>query len=266
MGRFYLFLISLLLVFSFLTPQALAVHKYHCGDQKPGSASILTSATPADKAVALTWIEAADPISHYVLAYGTSPTEILYGSPDIGGKGTTKYTVSQLTNGVKYYFWIRAVNGCKPGKLSNKLSATAGVKGNTSRAFNLSIYKGVSAVSTTAASQKKKDTAPLLVKSSTCSSCIGWQLLLAEASLLLVYFYFSARRSSLKQILSILIPIATYILFLKINGGCSKNVFFCKYFLQLDVIIFMLIAIAAKYHVPQKIVSFEHKIQTDKSI
>ena len=113
----------------FFAPQALnQVSANHCTDPKPNSAPILTGAVAGEDSVTLAWIEAQDPVTYYLVAYGRSKTEIEYGNPNIGGRGTTAYTVGGLTRGIKYYFKVRAVNGCKPGKFSNKLSAVPGFR------------------------------------------------------------------------------------------------------------------------------------------
>lgn len=95
-----------------------------CGDTPPGSAPTLLSATPGLNFVILTWLEAADPVSYYLVAYGTSPGSLQFGNPDIGGKGTTSYIISGLSGGTIYYFRVRGGNGCAPGDFSNELSAT----------------------------------------------------------------------------------------------------------------------------------------------
>jgi len=95
-----------------------------CGDTKPGSAPTLLSATAGFNSVTLTWSAAADPISYYLVAYGTTPGSLQYGNPNIGGKGMTSFTVSNLSGGTRYYFRIRAGNGCMPGDYSNELGVT----------------------------------------------------------------------------------------------------------------------------------------------
>ena len=60
------------------------------------------------------------------------------------------------------------------------------------------------------------------------------------------YLYLTGKVTFLKQIFSMAIPIVMYILFWKINGQCFSEGFFCKYFLQLNVIIFIVIVIVYK--------------------
>lgn len=96
-----------------------------CSDTKPGSAPTLLSAIGGVNSVTLKWTEAIDPLTYYLVTYGTKPGAQTYGNPNIGGKGTTGYTVSGLSGGITYYFRVRAGNGCAPGDFSNEISAAA---------------------------------------------------------------------------------------------------------------------------------------------
>ena len=87
----------------------------------------LTDATSAGAhSITLTWTDAANPVSYYLVSYGLSSGNYIYGNPNIGGQGTTSYTVGGLNTGTKYYFVIRAGNGCAPGNYSNEMSAVPG--------------------------------------------------------------------------------------------------------------------------------------------
>lgn len=94
-----------------------------CSSTKPGSAPTITSAKPGTNSVTLTWTKAQDPVTHYYVVYGTSAGKEQYGSPNIGNKDTTTYTVRNLSGGTTYYFRIAAVNNCMPGNYSNEVSA-----------------------------------------------------------------------------------------------------------------------------------------------
>jgi len=98
-----------------------------CTDAAPGGTAKLTSAVSAGPhSITLTWTDAPNPVSYYLLSYGLSSGNYMYGNPNIGGQGTTSYTVGSLATGTKYYFAIRAGNGCSPGNYSNEVFAVAG--------------------------------------------------------------------------------------------------------------------------------------------
>ncbi|KKR70654.1 MAG: endoglucanase-like protein, nonfunctional [Candidatus Woesebacteria bacterium GW2011_GWA2_40_7b] len=95
----------------------------NCNDTKPGSAPVLTGAFGGVNSVTLHWTEASDPVSYYLVTYGASSGAQTYGNPNVGGKGTTSYTVSGLSGGRTYFFKVRAGNGCAPGDFSNEVFA-----------------------------------------------------------------------------------------------------------------------------------------------
>ncbi|MDO8621257.1 MAG: Ig-like domain-containing protein [Candidatus Levybacteria bacterium] len=96
-----------------------------CTNPSPGSTPQLTSAkTIGNTQIMLTWTKSLDPVSHYLVAYGVSSGQYQYGNPRIGGRDTTAFTIDSLSPNTKYYFIIKAVNGCMPGNNSNELSAT----------------------------------------------------------------------------------------------------------------------------------------------
>lgn len=98
-----------------------------CNDSKPGSAPVLTAITPSGaNSLTLTWAKAQGPVSYYLVTYGTKPGEQLYGNPNVGDGNTTSYTVNSLSGGSRYYFKVRAGNGCMPGAYSNELAGIPG--------------------------------------------------------------------------------------------------------------------------------------------
>jgi adhesin/invasin len=96
-----------------------------CTDGAPGSTPQLTSAVAnGTNQITLTWTDANSPVSYYLLAYGITSGQYIYGNPNVGGQGTTSYTVGNLAKGTTYYFAVKAVNGCNPGSFSNEISGT----------------------------------------------------------------------------------------------------------------------------------------------
>jgi hypothetical protein len=96
-----------------------------CTDSAPGSAPKLTSAVAnGTSQITLTWTAASNPVTYYLLAYGLTSGQYIYGNPNIGGHDTTSYTVSNLAKGTTYYFAVKAVNICNPSGFSNEVSAT----------------------------------------------------------------------------------------------------------------------------------------------
>lgn len=100
-----------------------------CTAIKPGSAPIITNTLNGDNSVTLTWTKADNPVTKYLIAYGTSPGSIEYGNPDVGNADTTSYTVRGLSGGTRYYFKIKAINDCMPGDWSNEVSSLIGGTG-----------------------------------------------------------------------------------------------------------------------------------------
>lgn len=132
-----------------------------CHETKPGSAPVLREAIAGSNSVTLRWHEAKDPVSYYLVAYGLLSGNLRYGNPQVGGKGTTEYTVRGLSGGTTYYFKVRGGNGCQPGDFSNEIAATPG-GGTRSGGQAVDFAEGIlgqstsSAALTNAAQEKEK--------------------------------------------------------------------------------------------------------------
>src|SRR3989338_4248720 len=98
-----------------------------CSDSPPGGTPQLISAVAkGSNQIVLTWTTVANSVSHYLVSYGLTSGQYMYGNPNVGGQGTTSYAVGSLSPGKKYYFVVKAINGCTPGNFSNEVSTTAG--------------------------------------------------------------------------------------------------------------------------------------------
>lgn len=185
-------------------------------------------------------------------------TELVYGSPNIGSKGTTTYTIDHLEVGKRYYFNIKAINECEPGDFSNTVSIVVGAKPDDTlqKLPNLSLYKTVLGASTSA-KKNKHTTAGVLVTSPYCSSCFGLPVLLLQTGILLLYLFLSHKINFLRQVYAVVIPILFYLGFSFFGNNCSPNMFFCKYYLQLSLISFIGTVILYKYKILHK--KIEHR-------
>jgi len=95
-----------------------------CNYGTPGTPQLTSAVGNGDSQITLTWTDAPDPVSYYLVSYGLSSGQYIYGNPNAGAQGTTSYTVGNLANGTTYYFIVKAVNGCTPSSASNEVSAT----------------------------------------------------------------------------------------------------------------------------------------------
>lgn len=215
----------------------------------PSTEPIITSAEPGMNQVTLTWVKAGDPVTYYLLQYGTNPDNLEYGNPYIGDHDATSYTVQSLNNGTKYYFRIRAGNGCKPGGFSDVESAIPGTSAQEYRKLRNVIYgqKNVLGVSSSA-DLKKHVVSKTDVKSLHCNYCNADKILIGEIIALLLFYliFYFLRGYSKYTFIVILIPLASFLYFFFTRKSCSDQLFYCKYFYVLGFSVFVLISAVYK--------------------
>lgn len=173
-----------------------------CSDKKPGSAPVLTNASSSTpNQVTLTWTKATNPVTYYLVAYGTKPGEIHYGNPNVGGAETSSYTVKGLSGGQRYYFQVRAGNGCAPGEYSNELSTVVLGTSFTGVAENFApevLGESVEAEPTEATPSATRLPTPsgtVLGETKDKNEDIKWWTL----SLLVVFLYFGSKQLLKKE-------------------------------------------------------------------
>ena len=93
-----------------------------CSNVPP--APVLSSVVSnSDNKATLTWVNSANPVSNYLISYGTATKNYIYGNTNVGPQGTTSTTVGSLAGGKKYYFVVAANNNCGTSGFSNEVSA-----------------------------------------------------------------------------------------------------------------------------------------------
>ncbi len=92
-----------------------------CNSQVPGSAPTLFRIDRTKTTAKLYFAPSSDPVTYYYIAYGHKVGDYRYGASFDQGHsgGVLTYTIKSLKPNVKYYFSIRAGNGCMPGPWSN---------------------------------------------------------------------------------------------------------------------------------------------------
>lgn len=255
-SKFIVFILILFLPILYLFTDVSSVLA-GCDNAKPGE-PVITSAVASDKSVTLTWTEPAENVTYYLIQYGLSKDAMAWGLPNIGGKGTTSFTINDLENGQKYYFQIRAGNGCEPGSFSNTLDAQAGLtQAKQFKTPNLSILKSVLGEATQEAKHITKG--PAIVAAAIEPSlphctifCSSWILLATEIVALLGFFFLAHRFHSIKPFFSILIPASTIFIYYQLDAMCYLNNFFCQYFISFSITIYLLVLVPQKFSLLSK--------------
>ena len=106
-----------------------------CNDATPAAPLFISAVSNGAHSIMLTW-NAVSSASYYLVSYGVSSGSYIYGNPNVGK--VTSYEVGSLATAKKYYFAVKAVNGCMPGAYSNEVSAAAGVSAPTPTSIDAS--------------------------------------------------------------------------------------------------------------------------------
>lgn len=250
--------VTLIAFFSFLF-FANSSYAVRCPDARPVGYPVFLSAVGGDRSITLNWQGNSEPATYYLLRYGLSKESLDYGNPNIGPKEATYYTVNELQNGVKYYFQMRAGNGCRPGSFSDTISAVAGTQSQTHSGVqspnNLSLYKEVLGTTSAATNEAKKVAPARSVKkndesnkTNTCDTyCSAFYFLAVELIALCAFFILSTMYKVIEPGFSLFIPAITIGAYYYFAGKCNQSNFYCLYFIPLSILIYVVMLIAQKY-------------------
>lgn len=130
MSRFLYKVIFLIVLFLVVVPRFGKIEA-RCTDQKPDHAPNLFQIDTTETTAALYFTPINNAVSYYAVIYGLVKGDYLYGVSFNYGPydGVISYTINELSPNTKYYFRVRAGNGCAVGKWSNTMSAETKING-----------------------------------------------------------------------------------------------------------------------------------------
>lgn len=226
-----------------------------CSDTPPGSAPTLLSAVAGLNTISLFWSEATDPVTYYLIAFGTTPSADQYGSPNVGGKGTTSYVISGVSGGTTYYVKVRAGNGCAPGAFSNIVAVTP--TGGFIAGVPPGFVPGVLGEATEAAKLRKPGEEAggeeKIIKGEAttraCRDCAGAIPLLLLQLVVGGGYALTFGKSLARKyrfLLNLILSLGFSAIFLSLNKNCSLNMIFansafwlCRFYLYLNLLILL---------------------------
>ena len=221
-----------------------------CDDAKPSSAPVLSISAIGLNSVVLSWTLAGDPVSYYLVAYGLTSSADQYGNPNVGGQGTTTYTVEGLSGNTTYYFKVRAGNGCTPGDFSNIVFTTTGPGGVVQGAAT-DFVEGVLGVSTETEKQGEigESSTQVIGDVAGATSCSDkyypwWLPLVFQGIISLLYYWIIwANR---RELITLLFPFALVVLSQIVHEvlGCNcATGKFCPWYWVFNLLVFVIPAL-----------------------
>lgn len=124
-------------IFTMSAGVAMAYYEYGpatapgCGNAKPQKAWLYRVKSLGKGQYQLYW-DKAERASSWTVGYGTQPGKYIYGQNDFGDSQSRNMVVNTFSN-KKFYFAIKANNGCMPGDWSNEWTVgTSSFVGTTS--------------------------------------------------------------------------------------------------------------------------------------
>ena len=108
-----------------------------CDNAKPQKAWLYRVANLGKGKYQLYW-DKADRATSWTIGYGTEPGKYIYGIHNFGDSNSRNLVINTASN-KKFYFVVRANNGCTPGDWSNEWKGSGGVVVSSASTKPLSI-------------------------------------------------------------------------------------------------------------------------------
>ncbi|HPJ17083.1 MAG TPA: LamG domain-containing protein [Candidatus Woesebacteria bacterium] len=103
-----------------------------CEAKVPGTVPQITKIVPEGLGkVRIYFSESSGEYTNYALSYGFWSGDARFGSTNIGSRGATSYLVQHLLPFKKYYFKVRAVNGCNATNWSSEVASRGPITRNS---------------------------------------------------------------------------------------------------------------------------------------
>lgn len=131
--KIFALIISSVFIIILILSSPLAISAVQCGATKPDHAPDLFQIDATRNSATLYFTPVNNAVTNYTIVYGYSRGDERFGVSFPYGfyNGVISYTVNHLALNTKYYFRVRADNGCRQGYWSDTLSATTGWQSKT---------------------------------------------------------------------------------------------------------------------------------------
>lgn len=198
-----------------------------CTNSYPSAPTGLSAITGADGTVTLNWNHTISDHTGYLIAFGTSPGNYLYGAPDVGN--INQYTVESLTPGAQYCFYVRSLNGCMPGERTPEYCINPGSNIIATNIVPTGFQPGVLGATTDEDQLTPTPTGEILGESNTVCNHYWLPILFLVAlliNLILTRFF------SIHWFITFLVSLIAFLVdfFLHQNNCCLSPNWLCSYF------------------------------------
>lgn len=131
--KIFVLIISSIFIMILISSAPLAIFAAQCGATKPDHAPDLFQIDATRNSATLYFTPVNNAVTNYTIVYGYSRGDERFGVSFPYGfyNGVINYTVNYLAPNTKYYFRVRADNGCRQGYWSDTLSALTGWQSKT---------------------------------------------------------------------------------------------------------------------------------------